>query len=275
MGQLQLKKISRDIIDHAEKTMIPERGLPKVIDDYFIQQLKQDEIAHADVDAKLYEGLRAMFKTEVLPIYEQYRTEVARIQERKQKRKLWQYVLGTVVVFELLEALLTRGRSIAPQVLIPTAIIESFVGFIIYVGAQYLDDRQLARARRRMEKSIEGLDSKVQTDVDYDNRRQLLDADVLRAEAMEILAHYERPEDFWRDYLKVREADPSVPGELKTLHVPAFDKFLKFHIDGQYSPVARQHRFDRLFMEANEVFINRDREHYVLEHLNRSARKSP
>ncbi len=270
MSQLQLKQISKDIIDHAEKAMVSPRGLPKVVDDYFIQHLKEDEIAHAEVDPKLYESLRALVKTEVLPLYEQFQAEAARIQERKQKRKLWQYVLGTVALFEIFEALVTRGRSIAPQVLIPTAIIESFLGFIIYTAAQYLDDRQLARARRRLEKSMEGLDSKVQTDVDYDNRRQLLDADVLRAEAVEILAQYERPEDFWRDYLKVREADPTVPGELKGLDVPAFEKFLKFHIDGQYSPVARQHRFDRLFIEAHELFINRDREHYVLNHLKQS-----
>jgi hypothetical protein len=267
MSQLQLQRVSKEIIDQAEKAMVPERGLSKVVDDYFIQRLKQDEMQHAEVDARLYEGLRKAVQAEVLPLYEQYRRETLRLRERKQKRKLWQYVLGTVACFEVLEALATRGRSIAPQVLMPTAILYSFIGFIVYAAAQYVDDVQLARARHRLEKALEALGGKVETDADYDSRRQLLDSDVLRAEAMEILTHYSRPEDFWRDYLRVREADPAVPGELKALNAPAFDKFLKYHIDGQYSPVARQHRFNRLFLEAHEVFISRDREHYVSKHL--------
>ncbi len=271
MSELQLKKVSKDIIDHAEEALVPERGLPKVVDDYFIQRLKQAEMEHAQVNPGLYEGLRKMVKAEVLPLYDQFRADTARLRERRQKRKVWQYVLGTVVVVEVLEAILTRGRSMAPQVLIPSAILNSFIGFIIYTAAQYLDDVQLARARKRLERSIEGLEIKVQTDEDYDQRRQLLDADVLRAEALEILAHYERPEDFWRDYCKVRKLDPTVPGELKSLNVPAFERFLKFHVAGQYSAVARQQRFDRLFLEAHEAFISRDRENYVMNHLKGTA----
>src|SRR5580765_4097810 len=120
MSQLQLNKVSKEIIRHAEEALVPEKGLPKVVDDYFIQRLKQDEMQYAQVDPRLYEGLRKMVKAEVLPLYEHYRQETAQVRERRQKRKLWQYVLGTVAGFEILEAMLTRGRSIAPQVLIPT-----------------------------------------------------------------------------------------------------------------------------------------------------------
>src|SRR5437867_3050937 len=115
MSELQLKKVSRDIIDHVEGALFPERGLSKVVDDYFIQRLKQAEMEHAQVNAGLYEGLRKMVKAEVLPLYDQYRAETARFRERRQKRKVWQYVLGTVAVVEVLEAILTRGRSLAPQ----------------------------------------------------------------------------------------------------------------------------------------------------------------
>ncbi len=274
MSQLQLKNISREIIDHAEKAVIPDKGLPKAVDDYFIQRLKQDEMQHAEVDPRLYDGLRSTVQSEVIPLYQQYRQETARIRERKQKRKLWQYVLGTVAFFELLEALITRGRSIAPQVLIPSAILNCFIGFIVYTAAQYIDDLQLGRARSRLEKSLEGVENKVQTDVEYDSRRELLDADVLRAEALEILTHYERPRDFWRDYTRVRRADPTLPAEVKALALPAFDRFLRMHVEGQLSPVARQQRFNRLFMEAQEVFISRDREKYVLDHLNHYKEKT-
>ncbi len=274
MGQLQLKKISKEIIDHAEQTVVPDQGLPKVVDDYIIQRLKEDEMQHAEVDAQLYDGLRKLVRSEVLPLYERYRQETARVRERSLKRQLWHYVLGTVGLFEILEAVLTKGRSILPQVLIPSAILYSLIGFILYITTQYLDRVHLARARKRLEHAIGGLESRVQTDIDYDHRRRLLDADMLRAEAVEILAHYDRPEDFWRDYLKVREADPSGPAEAKALALPAFDKFLKFHMDGQYSPLARQQRFDRLFIEAHEVFLSRDREHYALNQSKASARNS-
>ncbi len=271
MSQLQLNRVSKDIIDHAEQAMVPERGLPKVVDDYFVQRLKEDEIQHAEVDPRLYEGLRATVKGEVLPLYEQFRRETARVRERKQKRKLWQYMLGTAAVVGCLEAIFTRGRSLAPQVMIPSAILTSFIGAIIYTAAQYLDDLQLDRARKRLERSIDGLDRRVQTDVDYDQRRQLLDADVLRAEAMEITNAYENPADFWSDFKKVRELDPTVPSELRALGLPAFERFLKYHVEGQHSEVARQHRFNRLFIEAHEIFVSRDRSGYVLNHLKKGS----
>jgi hypothetical protein len=272
MSQLQLNKVSKEIIRHAEEALVPEKGLPRVVDDYFIQRLKQDEMQQAQVDPRLYEGLRKMVKAEVVPLYEQFRKDTWRVRERRQKRKVWQFVLGTVGVCEVLEAMLTRGRSIAPQIFIPTAILYSLIGFIIFTATQYIDDLYLARARRRLEKSIEGLEEKVQTDIDYDNRRQLLDTDVLRAEALEILTHYDKAEDFWRDYLKIREADPTTPTGMKSLNVPAFERFLKFHVDGQHSEVARQHRFNRLFIEAHEVFVSRDRDNYVLDHLKDSTK---
>src|SRR5207244_7672992 len=115
--------------------------------------------------------------------------------------------------------------------------------------------------------TIEGLESRIQIDSDYDQRRELLDADVLRAEAAEIVAHYENADDFWRDYLKVREADPTLPGEIKRLNLSSFERFLKFHVDDRYSEAARQHRFNRLFLEAQELFVSRDRASYVLHHL--------
>ena len=267
MSQLQLQRVSKEIIDRAERGLVPSQSLPKVVDDYFVQRMKQDEMEHAQVDSRLYDQFRKVVQSEVLPLYERFRLETRRLVESKQRRKVWQYVLGTIAFFEVLEAALSRGRSIAPQVLIPTAILYSLIGFIVYSAAQYIDDLRLARARNRLEKSLENLDLKAQTDAEYDNRRQLMDADVLRAEALEILTHYDSPQDFWRDYQKVRSADPTNPTELQKLHVPAFGPFLKFHLEGHYSDVAREHRFNRLFLEAQEVFISRDRENYVLNHL--------
>jgi hypothetical protein len=263
MSQLQLNRVSKEIIDYAEKTMVPDRGLSKAVDDYFVQRLKEDEMQHADVDPRIYDGMRRVVQAEVLPLYEQFRRETERVRERRQKRKLWQYVLGTVGFIEVLQLVLTRGRSLAPQVLIPTVILNTFVGFILYAAAQYLDDLLLGRARRRLEHALEGLENRVETDLAYDHRRELMDNEVLRAEALEILTHYLEPESFWRDYYRAREADPTLPAEVRSLELPAFEKFLGLHAQGQTSTVARQHRFNRLFMEAHEVFLARDREGYV------------
>jgi len=254
--------------------MVPEKGLPKVVDNFFIQRLKQDEMSHAEVDPRLYEGMRTMVKEEVLPLYEQFRSETAKVRERRQKRKLWQYVLGTVAVVEVLEAIVTRGKSMAPQVLFPTVILNAFIGFIIYTAAQYVDDLFIGRARKRLERTLESLDEKVVTDINYDQRRELLNSDVLQAEVMEVLTQYQRPEDFWRDFYKVLTADPKVPGEVAALKAPAFEQFLKLHVDGQYSEQARQQRFNALFMEAQRVLISRDREHYVTEHLKKYLNKT-
>src|SRR2546421_960998 len=170
MSQLQLRKISREIFDRTEQSFVSDQALSRAVDDYFVQQLKHDEMHHAEVDARLYDGLRKLMQADVLPLYEEFRRTTAPIRERKEKRKLWHYVLGTVLVFETLEAVLSRGRSIAPQDPIPTAILNSVIGFIADNATQAIDDRRLDRARRRLEKSIEGLESKVQTDLEYDSR---------------------------------------------------------------------------------------------------------
>lgn len=267
MSQLEFKRVSREIIDHAEESMVEGRDLSRAVDDYFIQLVKREEMDRPDIDPRLYDGLRQAVQAEVLPLYERYRSETARVRERKNGRKLWQYVLGTVAVVEVIEAIITRGRSMAPAVFIPTAILNAFLGFIIFAAAQYLDDIQLARARKRLERSLEGLENKAVVDAEYDQRRELLDQEVLRAEALELLTHYEKPEDFWRDYRRARQADPTLPAELRALNLPGWEKFLKFHAQGQHSSSAREYRFNQLFLEAQELFISRDRAGYVMAHL--------
>jgi hypothetical protein len=267
MSEMQLKKMAKDLLDQADQDVIPKQRLGDWLDNYFVGELKRAEMEHAEVDPTLFEGLRRVAQSDLAPLYEEYREQRERILTRRQNRRLWQYVLGTLGILELLEAGLTRGRSLLPQLLIPTAIFYSFIGFLLYGASQYLDDLQLRRARHRFQAALERLDRRVQTDSEYDNRRQLMQADVLAAETVEILVHYTRPEDFWRDYLKVRQADPSTESAVDALQVPGFAKFLKFHAKGAYSAMARQHRFNRLFLEAQEIFVSRDRDHYVPQHL--------
>lgn len=267
MSQLEFKRVSREIIEHAEKSIAHDSDLPKTVDDYFIQLVKREEMDKAIIDTRLYDCLRKAVRQDVVPLYERYLRETARTRERRQNRKVWQYVLGTVAVIEVLEVFVTRGRSMSPAVFIPTAILNAFLGFILFMAAQYIDDLQLARARKRLDRSLEQLDDKVFIDTEYDQRRELMDHDVLHAETLELLTQYDRAEDFWRDYKKIRIADPTLPAELRALNLPAWEKFLKFHAQSQYSQAAREHRFNQLFLEAQELFISRDRAGYVISHL--------
>ncbi len=269
-GQIQLKEVAREILDRADRSLVSTEHLPQVVDDFFVERLKQDEMKYALIDAKPYDQLRTLVKDRVLPLYQEYRSLVDRMRQRQEGRKPGYYVLGTIALLQVLEALLTKGRSFAPQVLIPTAIVQGFIGFFLYAATQYLEERKITRARKQLEKSIEGLDHSLLTDIEYDNRRALLETEVLRAEAAEILISYPEADSFWRDYLKVRETDPVSPADLTRLNLPAFDKFLSGHAQNRYPPAARQHRFNRLFLEAHDIFISRDRERYVTNHLKKS-----
>lgn len=271
MSQLLLQNVSREILDRAEESVVPAQQLGRLVDNYFVERLKQEELNHSAENTRLYDGMRGLLKAELLPLYTEYLATVERIRERKGRRRLWNYVLGTMVVLEIVTAIFTRGRSLAPQSLVVSGILNGLLGLLIYTATQYLDDQQIATARRRLEKSILHLGRKLQTDIEYDERRGILEGDLLQAEAMEVLSTYAIPDDFWRDYQRAREADPTTPAALQRLQLPAFERFLKDHAEGQMSSVARLDRFNRLFLAAHESFIGRDRENYALHHLRQHA----
>ena len=79
-----------------------------------------------------------------------------------------------------------------------------------------------------------------------------------------LLASYASPREFWSDYYKVRRADPTTSAELEKLGIKRFNGFLELHVNGAYSPEARQQRFNALFLLAHKAFILNDRENYVL-----------
>jgi hypothetical protein len=275
MNRLRLKEVCKDIFDQAENSLVPAGGLPKLVDDYFVERIKRDELTYATIEPAEYEVLREEVRREVLPLYKEYYRIREGLLERKQRRRPALYILGTVGLLQLLELLVWKGRSLAPQILIPTLLVQGFLGFVIYAVVQYRDDFILARARRRLEHSLTGLDQRLTTEVSYEARRKLLESDILKAEAVVVTSRYETPEAFWDDYRRAREADPTTPAALEQLDRPAFAEFLKPHVDGACSAAARQRRFNHLFLQAHEVFLTRDREGYVQQHLNRYARRQP
>ena len=267
MTDLRLQKLCHELVERADTTLLPSTGFAKLADDYLVERLKEDEMRYAEVAPGLYEELRQLLRSEVAPLYEQYRRVCDAILERKHKRKLIYYVGGTIIVFELLEVILTRGKSLIPAVLIPNLLASSFVGFMVYLATQYIDDLFLTRARRQFLRSCQCLDQRVVTDAEYDNRRRLAEADVLKAETMEIISQYAGANEFWADYVKVRTLDPTTPNELRQLNLPPFEKFLKHHASGECSTFSRQNRFNQLFLEAHALYVAKDRERYALSTL--------
>ena len=57
------------------------------------------------------------------------------------------------------------------------------------------------------------------------------------------------------------------PADLAKLGNKRFNGFLELHVNGAYSPEARQQRFNALFLLAHKAFILNDRENYVLNNL--------
>ncbi len=273
MPELKLQKVCGELVERADSTLVPEHGFTKLADDYFVERLKEDEMRYAQVEPGLYEGLRELVRRDVAPLFEVYRRVRDRILERKQKRKVAYYVFGTVAAFEVMELVLTRGKSLLPTVLIPSLLASSFIGLVIYLVTHQVDDWFLRRARRQFLYSCACLDQRMLTDAEYDVRRRLMDAEVLKAEAVEIVSQYRRAEQFWADYAKVRQADPTTPTELRRLMVPAFEKFLKHHASGECSAFSRESRFNRLFIEAHELYLAKDRQGYALSTLKSTSEK--
>jgi hypothetical protein len=218
---------------------------------------------YADINPGLYEEMRVLVKREVTPLLESYLVKREKITERRQKRNLLYYVVGTIVFIELLEAVLSKGKSLAPPALIISLLVSGFIGLTVYLIVRYMDDLYLAWIRNRLATCFRGLDRRLVTDNEFDLRKRLMENDVLKGEAVEIIAQYSEPSDFWADYMKARQADPFTHEELRKLNLPAFEKFLKYHASGDVSIFSMQFRFNRLFIEANEIFISKDRQHYV------------
>ena len=65
----------------------------------------------------------------------------------------------------------------------------------------------------------------------------------------------------------MRKADPTTPADLARLGNQRFNAFLELHVNGTYSPEARQQRFNALFLLAHKIFILNDRQNYVLSNL--------
>ena len=265
IAQRTLLDVCMDLFAKLEASLVTNRQ--EFIDAYFATLVKQDEMATLWTEPAYYEHLRTVIQKDVLPLYDQYWAIRAKVLERMEQRSWPKYCLWAIGIGLALELVFTEGRLLRPPILLPALAVDGLVGYGLYYVVNYRDASALKRARRNLVNSIRELDTQHEVAKRYEIFRKYTGGDLLTAELQMLLASYPSPEEFWKDYYAVRKADPTTPAELEKLDIQRFSGFLELHVNGAYSPEARQQRFNALFLLAHKAFILNDREHYVLSTL--------
>jgi hypothetical protein len=260
-----LQGIYEDLLGKLEENVVTDR--PRFIDDYIATMVKRDEMTTLWTDPAFYRHLKQAVFQELLPIYDNFRALREKV-EQKLERGTWsRYCLWTIGICLGIELVISEGRVLRPQLLIPAAIIDGLLGCGLWYIANFRALSELRRIKRRLINSINDLVRKQQVSDQYEIFRTYTGGDLLKAELEQLLASYETPMEFWGDYYRVRKTDPTSEAERDALGISRFNGFLELHVGGTYSEEGRQQRFDALFLLAHKAFILADRKNYVLENL--------
>ena len=270
LGRRNLRAIYTDLVERLEGGVITDR--PRFVDDYLTSLVKHDEMTSLWTDPAFYPELKTAIQKELLPAYDAYDQLRQKAQRRLEKTSWSRYCLWTIGICLGIEAILSEGRVLRPNLLIPSVIVNGLLGCLVWYIANFGAWREVRRLKARWKHSVEELVEKQQISEDYERFRTYGGGDLLQAELQQLLAGYADPEEFWADYQTVRKADPTTEAEVEQLGVPRFDRFLQLHAQGSYSQEARAQRFDALFLLAHKAFILADRKHYVLNHLSKNTR---
>lgn len=265
MPNRTLLDVCMDLFSKLEGSLITNRQ--EFINSYFATLVKQDEMTMLWTDPSYYEHLRMVVLKEVLPLYDRYCTIRDRAMERLKQRSWPKYCLWTIGLCLGLELLFTEGRALKPPMLIPSVVVDGFLGYALYYAVNFREISALKRANQSLLNSIRAIQDTHEVAQRYEVFRSFSGGDVLAAELQLLLAGYSSPGEFWKDYHAVRKADPTTPESLEKLGCKRFEPFLQSHVRGNCSPEARQQRFNALFLLANKTFILNDPENYVLSHL--------
>jgi len=265
-----LGAVYADLLAKLEENVVTDRA--RYIDDYIATMVKRDEMTTLWTDPAFYRQLKEAIFKELLPIYDQYVVLRQKAQRTLEKGTWTRYCLWTIGICLAIEALLTEGRVLRPQLLIPAAIIDGLLGCVLWYIANFRVLSELRRLKRRLLGSVQDLIRKQEISQQYDVFRTYTGGDLLSAELQQLLGSYATPAEFWRDYYKVRKADPTTEPQLKLLGVDRFKSFLQLHVQDTYSEESREQRFNALFLLAHKAFILADRKNYVLDHLNQKPR---
>jgi hypothetical protein len=265
IAQRTLLDVCLDLFGKLEASLVTNRQ--EFIDAYFATLVKQDEMATLWTEPAYYEHLRTVVQKEVIPLYDRYcaiREEVLKRTEQRSWPKYCLWAIGICLAFEMF---FTEGRVLRPQMLLPAVVVDGLLGYGLYYLINFRDASTLKRARKNLLNSIREIDVQHEVAKRYEIFRTYTGGELLTAELQVLLSSYASPDEFWNDYYAVRKADPTTPEDLEKLGRKRFTGFLELHVNGTYSPEARQQRFNALFLLAHKAFILNDRAHYVLNHL--------
>ncbi|MDB6121726.1 MAG: hypothetical protein JWQ71_719 [Pedosphaera sp.] len=270
IAQRTLLDVCMDLFGKLESSLVTNRQ--EFIDGYFATLVKQDEMATLWTEPAYYEHLRTVIQKEVLPLYDRYCAIREKLLGRIEHRSWPKYCMWAIGICLSLELFFTEGRVLRPPMLLPAVAVDGLLGYGLYYLVNYRETSALKRARKNLLNSIREMDTQHEVAKRYEIFRTYTGGDLLTAEVQSLLASYASPDEFWNDYQAVRKADPTTPADLEKLPNKRFHGFLQLHVDGAYSPEARQQRFNALFLLAHKTFILNDREHYVLNHLTAKKR---
>jgi len=262
--------IYEDLLAKLEENVVTDRA--RYIDDYIATMVKRDEMTTLWTDPAFYRQLKEAISKELLPIYDQYLLLRQKAERTLEKGTWSRYCLWTIAICLAIEALLTEGRVLRPQLLIPAAIIDGLLGCGLWYIANFKALAELRRLKRRLLSSVQELIRNQEVSDQYDLFRTYTGGELLSAELQQLLDSYATPAEFWRDYYKVRQADPTTEAQLNQLCVDRFKSFLQLHVQDTYSEESRQQRFNALFLLAHKAFILADRRNYILDHLAQQRR---
>ncbi len=265
IAQRTLLDVCMDLFGKLEASLVANRQ--EFIDGYFATLVKQDEMTTLWTEPAYYEHLRTVIQKEVLPLYDRYCAIRSKVLERIEKRSWPQYCLWAISVCLSLELVFSGGRVLRPPMLLPAVAVDGLLGYALYYLVNFRESSALKRARRNLLNSIREIDTQHEVAKRYEIFRTYIGGELLTAELQLLLAGYASPNEFWNDYYAVRKADPTTPDDLQKLGNKRFHGFLELHVNGAYSPEARQQRFNALFLLAHKTFILNDRENYVLNNL--------
>jgi hypothetical protein len=260
-----LRSIYEDLLGKLEENVVTDR--PHFINDYMATMVKRDEMTTLWTDPAFYRQLKEAILNELLPIYDHYRTLRRKVEQKLEKGTWSRYCLWTIGICLVIEAILTDGRVLRPQLLIPAAIVDGLLGCGLWYIANFRALSELRRLKRGLLSSIQELISQQEVSEQYEVFRTYSGGELLNAELQQLLGSYSTPAEFWRDYYMVRKADPTTGVELDKLGVERFRNFLQLHVEGAYSEEGREQRFDALFLLAHKAFLLADRKRYVLQNL--------
>ncbi|MAF34863.1 hypothetical protein CMO91_03380 [Candidatus Woesearchaeota archaeon] len=242
------------------------------VEEHFRLKAMTAETDMGQIDPAYYNQLKEVFIDEVLPLYEKLERRLQEIDDNAQQRSLGKYVLGTVIVANVLELVMTRGGSLHPFNLVKYAMLEVPLGIGLYFLASLGDVARKAKEERKFFRAVRQKDKRLKTEERYRTLQEVLEGDVLQTEALTIFEHYQGPEEFWEDYERVLSIDPTTDRAMDTIagsmsQPNAFDDFLDMHTKGHYSDDKREFRFNKLFVMAHSYFVQQDTKGYALAQL--------